>query len=136
MRSERTATCTSGEPVSPAAVAYSCISVCLRSGVIDIRSSSSKVEHAKRPELPTSKLGKSDRLALRGGEIDRESLKIVAGGGLFLDAGKEACSHQNGIPRTQAHCIRTRHSERRDAVQRCRDGPQVLESGRTMPKRF
>src|SRR6516165_3622166 len=36
MRSERTATCTSGDPVSPALVAYVLITSALRSGVIDI----------------------------------------------------------------------------------------------------
>src|SRR6202158_17909 len=36
MRSDRIATCTSGEPVSPGLTAYSPISICLRSAVIDI----------------------------------------------------------------------------------------------------
>src|SRR5579862_4627291 len=136
MRSERTATCTSGEPVSPVPVAYSWISVCLRSGVIDMRSSSSKVENTKRPQLATRQLGERNRLALSGREIDRESLKIVACARLFPDAGKQSRSHQNGIAGAQAHRIRTRHGERRDAVQRSRDGPQVLKSGGTMPKRL
>ena len=39
MRSLRIATCTSGDPVSAALVAYSEMSVCLRSAVIDIGSS-------------------------------------------------------------------------------------------------
>src|SRR5579862_6735500 len=78
IRSERTATCTSGEPVSPVPVAYSWINDSLRSGVIDIRSSSSKVEHTKRSQLASRKFGERNRLALGGGEIDRETLKIVA----------------------------------------------------------
>src|SRR5215469_4574657 len=101
-----------------------------------MRSSSSKVENTKRPQLATRKLGERNRLTLSGGEIDREPLKIVACARLFPDAGKQSRSHQNGIAGAQAHRIRTRHGKRRDAVQRGRDGSQVLESGRTMPKRF
>src|SRR5437870_12773380 len=51
MRSDRTATCTSGEPVSPDLVAYSPMSVCLRSAVIDIGLCPSTIDDANRPEL-------------------------------------------------------------------------------------
>src|SRR5579863_10387114 len=48
MRSDRIATCTSGEPVSPGLMAYSPISVCLRSAVIDIGFlSSATIDHAQ-----------------------------------------------------------------------------------------
>src|SRR5579864_5376351 len=48
MRSDRIATCTSGEPVSPALTAYSPMSVCLRSAVIDIEWFPSTVDDAQR----------------------------------------------------------------------------------------
>src|SRR5579862_3264430 len=50
MRSERIATCTSGEPVSPGFVAYSPMSVCLRSAVIDIGFVPSTIDDAHRPK--------------------------------------------------------------------------------------
>src|SRR5579862_8061691 len=49
MRSVRIATCTSGEPVSPVLTAYSPMSACLRSGVIDIEGFPS-IDHAHRPK--------------------------------------------------------------------------------------
>src|SRR5216683_6958480 len=49
MRSERIATCTSGEPVSPGLTAYSPMSVCLRSAVIDIGFLST-IDDAHRPK--------------------------------------------------------------------------------------
>src|SRR6266849_1563166 len=50
MRSDRIATCTSGEPVSPGLTAYSPMSVCLRSPVIDIGFVPSTSDDAHRPE--------------------------------------------------------------------------------------
>src|SRR5437667_6042137 len=50
MRSDRIATCTSGEPVSPALTAYSPMSVCLRSAVIDIGFVPSTIDDAHRPK--------------------------------------------------------------------------------------
>src|SRR5947208_15799726 len=51
MRSDRIATWTSGDPVSPALTAYSPMSVCLRSGVIDIGLVPSTMYDAHRPQL-------------------------------------------------------------------------------------
>src|ERR1700693_428710 len=48
MRSERIATWTSGEPVSPDLTAYSPIRTCLRSGVIDIGEAPSTIDDAHR----------------------------------------------------------------------------------------
>src|SRR6266853_1604295 len=50
MRSDRIATCTSGEPVSPDLTAYSPMSVCLRSAVIDIGLVPSTDDNAQRPK--------------------------------------------------------------------------------------
>ena len=50
MRSDRIATCTSGEPVSSGFNAYSPISACLRSGVIDIGFSLLAIDDAHRPK--------------------------------------------------------------------------------------
>src|SRR5881396_4077519 len=50
MRSDRIATWTSGEPVSPDLTAYSPMSVCLRSAVIDIGFVPSTIDDAHRPK--------------------------------------------------------------------------------------
>src|SRR5881392_3762210 len=50
MRSERIATWTSGEPVSPGLTAYSPMSVCLRSAVIDIGFVPSTIDDAHWPK--------------------------------------------------------------------------------------
>src|ERR1700751_2826926 len=77
MRSESTATCTSGEPVSPSLAPYSEISSFLRSAVIDIRSSISKVEDTERSQLSRLNRGERNRLAIAGIKKDREPLQIV-----------------------------------------------------------
>src|SRR5260370_16903612 len=48
MRSDRIATCTSGDPVSPDLTAYSPMSACLRSAVIDIGCVPSTDDDAQR----------------------------------------------------------------------------------------
>src|SRR5271155_2591485 len=52
IRSERIATCPSGEPVSLVFTAYSPMSVCLRSAVIDIVAFPSKIDHPHRQQTP------------------------------------------------------------------------------------
>src|SRR5580704_17466115 len=52
MRSDRTATWTSGDPVSPDFNAYSPISTCLRSAVIDIDAFPSTIDHSHRSKTP------------------------------------------------------------------------------------
>src|SRR5690242_7518130 len=131
MRPESTATCTSAEPVSPSFAPYSEISSFLRSAVIDIRSSSSKVEDTERPQLACLQCRERNRLAIAGGKIDREPLQIVVVS-FFREAREQIRPHQDRIAAAQPDRIRTRHGQRRDAVQRGRNGPQVLKSGGTM----
>src|SRR5205823_5112541 len=131
MRSESTATCTSGEPVSASFAPYSEISSFLRSAVIDIRSSSSKVEDTERSQLSGLNRGERNGLAIASGEIDREPLQIAVVS-FFRKAGEQIRPHQDRIAAAQPDRIRTRDGQRRDAVQRGRNGPQVLKSGRTM----
>src|SRR3954465_2438710 len=126
IRSESTASCTSGEPVSPSLAPYSEISSFLRSTVIDIRSSSSKVEDTERSQLPGLQCRERNRLAIAGGKIDRKPLQIVVVS-FFREAGEESCPHQNRIAAAQPDRIRTRNGQRRDAVQRGRNRPQVLK---------
>src|SRR3954453_12294803 len=131
MPPESTATCTSGEPVSPSFAPYSEINSFLRSTVIDIRSSSSKVEDTERSQLSCLNRSKRNWLAVSSREIDRKPLQIVAVS-FFRKTCEQICSHQNRIAAAQPDRIRTRYGQRRDAVQRGRNGPQVLKSGGTM----
>src|SRR6185312_1364322 len=137
MRSESTATWTSGEPVSFSVAPYSFISSCLRSAVIVIifssRSSDGKVEYTKRSQFPFRELGECHRLAVSGRKEDREPLKIVRLRGI-RDPGELLGPDQDWIAAFQANRILPRHGQRRDAVQRGRKGQQVLKSGRTMHK--
>src|ERR1043166_5479125 len=132
MRSESTATCTSAEPVSPGFLAYSEITSCLRSVVIVIRSSSSKVEDTERPQLSFRQFGQRDRLALGGGEKDRKPLKIVASRNDVRQPGEQIRAGEDRIAASEANRIRTRHGQRRDAVQRGRESPKVQKGGGTI----
>src|SRR3981081_4520956 len=88
MRSGRTATWTSGEPVSFAPVAYWAITSFLRSKVTDIGSvpvimatpswAWPIVENSKRPQFPVRHEGKRHRLTLGRGEQDRKALKVCS----------------------------------------------------------
>src|SRR3954463_14022180 len=70
-RSERIATCPSGEPVSPDLVAYSEMTACLRSGVIDIGIPfASRVEDTHRAKSGAVDLGKGDDASAAHG-VDR-----------------------------------------------------------------
>src|SRR6478672_4888281 len=105
MRSESTATCTSGEPVSPSFAPYSEISTLLRSTVIDMRSSSSKVEDTERPQFSSLQGCERHRLAIPCREKDREPLQI-AGVSFFRKAREQIRSHQNRIAAAQPDRIR------------------------------
>src|SRR5215472_5682796 len=106
----------------------------LRSCVIDIRSSSSKVEYTERSQLPGFEHGQRNWLALDRREKDREPLKIVACLGVLCEPREQSRAHNDRTATSQANRIRTRHGQRRDAVQRGRNRPQVLKSGGNMHK--
>src|SRR5579864_491575 len=68
MRSLSTATCTSGEPVSPSLRAYSLMTSCLRGSAIDIGSLLSlKVQHTHRTKRAVCDLGERHQLCAAGG---------------------------------------------------------------------
>src|SRR6266566_4388770 len=135
MRSESTATWTSGEPVSPSPVAYCVITSFFRSAVTDIGSSRSvakplgaraEIENPERPELPLGDFRERYRLASGRREIDRPTLEIRSRVGtvlLFHQARKMRRADEDGVAAAKANRIRLRHGQRRDAVQRGRDGP-------------
>src|SRR5690348_7255160 len=105
MRSESTATCTSGEPVSPSFLANSDMTSFLRSAVIDMcRSSSSKVENTKRSQFSGFEGGQSDRFSLWRRTEDREPLQIVAGNAV-RKPGEEVRSDKDGVAAFQANRI-------------------------------
>src|SRR5258706_7328441 len=86
MRSESTATWTSGEPVSPSPLAYCVITSFLRSAVTDIDlfllygqaalGARSEIEYPERPELALGNFGERYWLASGRREIDRPTLEI------------------------------------------------------------
>src|SRR5690606_14453026 len=98
MRSERIATCTSGEPVSPFLVAYSEMSAVLRSAVIDIglvltkRGSSGRCRPGCRPGGAMTKAGEGYPTPdLRADIVDRAAkrqLFVGALAGRTLDVGR------------------------------------------------
>src|SRR5260370_4914947 len=76
MRSERIATCTSGEPVSPGLTAYSPMSVCLRSAVIDIGFLST-IDDAHRPKTAILDPRQSNNQPIQPRADDRAVGEIV-----------------------------------------------------------
>src|SRR5208282_2526966 len=60
MRSLRIATWTSGDPVLPSLVAYSMMSACLRSAVIDTDLTPSAIDDPRRLETAVFDLGQGD----------------------------------------------------------------------------
>src|SRR5687767_7191355 len=101
MRSERMATCTSGEPVSPAFVPYSFINSCLRSVVIDIGhprnlvgdgpiTAVGQIEHALGIESALVDLAERDGLAV---------VSRVSGAG---HDGRVPSSQDRGLASSQA----------------------------------
>src|ERR1700680_1449912 len=114
----------------------------LRSVVTDIVYSlcpCSKVKNTKRSQLTFRHFGERNRLAFGGREIDRQALDIrglcrfpkimLARQPLEMREAKE-----DGVAAAEADRICGRYGQRRDAVQHGRDGGQMLQSGRTMPK--
>ena len=136
MRSESTATWISGDPVSLSLLPNCVISSFLRSAVTDIglscpggqgSSAWSEIENAERPELPLRHFCKRHRLASGSREIDRLALKIRPSFGspllLFHESRKMRRADQDGIAAAETDRIRLRYGQRRDAVQRGRNGP-------------
>src|SRR6266849_6327806 len=123
MRSERIATCTSGEPVSPGLTAYSPMSVCLRSAVIDIGFPST-IDDAHRPKPAILDPRQGDDQPIQPRADDRATGKIV----------EVRIERRHKLAVTQSSRFGCRQGEGRDVVQRRLDRQQVLGSGQTMPK--
>src|SRR5580700_5446146 len=129
MRSDKIATCTSGEPVSPVLTAYSPMSACLRSGVIDIGLFPSTVDHAHRPKPAFIDPGQCDKESIVPRADDRAIFDPIETRPLarILRRHPLAMAQPGGF-----HC---RQGEGRDVVQRRLDRQQMLGSDETMPKR-
>src|SRR5579863_5325298 len=129
MRSDRIATCTSSDPVSPDLVAYSPMSACLRSGVIDIGLAPSTIDDAHRPKTAILDPRQSNKKLILPHADDRAVLDSVETRPLARVLRRD--------PLTVTQSIRffCRHGERRDVVQRRLDRQQMLGNGETMPKR-
>src|SRR5216683_4454408 len=118
MRSERIATCTSGEPVSPGLTAYSPMSVCLRSAVIDIGFPSTIDDaHRSKPAILDPRQGDDQLIQPRADD------RAV---GEFVEARPFArVVRRNPLAVTQSSRFGCRQGERRDVVQRRLDRQQV-----------
>src|SRR5258708_8727751 len=78
IRSDRMATCTSGDPVSPDFTPYSEMTVCLRSAVIDIEVSlRSVIDHAHRQEAAVFDARQPDQHLVVPRTDDRAIVKPV-----------------------------------------------------------
>src|SRR5437764_7355080 len=77
MRSDRIATWTSGEPVSPDLTAYSPMSICLRSAVIDIGFVPSTIDDAHRPKTAILDPRQGDDQLVQQRADDRAFGKII-----------------------------------------------------------
>src|SRR5713101_4715660 len=126
MRSDRIATCTSGDPVSPDLTAYSPMSACLRSAVIDIGCVPSTDDDAQRPKTAILDPRQGDNAPLQPSADDR-----AFGESLGLHVPRH-----HPLTVTQSIRFFCRQGERRDVVQRRLDRQQMLGSGKTMPKRY
>src|SRR3954451_5649158 len=128
IRSDRIATCTSGDPVSPDLTAYSPISVCLRSGVIDIGLFPSTVYDPHRPQPACLDPGQRDEKLLVPHADDRSVLDMIEARLLTR------ILRPHSLAVTQPGGFGCRQGEGRDVVQRRLDRQQMLGSGETMPK--
>src|SRR5579872_3182813 len=130
MRSLRTATWTSGEPVSPSLRAYSLMTSCLRGSVIDIGSLLSlEVQHTHRTKGAVGDLGERHQLGAAGGA---DALAVAK---LQHESPIGGAEREHGLAASQSGRFVLRQGERRDVVQRRLNRKQVLEWARTMPER-
>src|ERR1700761_4340470 len=137
MRSDRIAICTSGDPVSLAPVACSATTSFLRSGVIIFQFRTSgvgKIEDAKRLKLSFGDFGQCHGRTVFLLEEHGQPLEFVAAESI-THAGEQIRADEDGVAGSDANRIGATDGQRRDAVQRGRQGPQIPKSGGTMHKR-
>src|SRR5580704_5355622 len=128
MRSDRTATWTSGDPVSPDFSAYSPISACLRSAVIDIGAFPSTIDHSHRPETPVFDPRQPNQKLVVPRTDDRAVVQPVEAGA-FTKAGQ-----RNLLTVAKSGGLVCGQSQGRDVVQRSFDRQYMPGSEQTMPK--
>src|SRR5579862_6118685 len=129
IRSLRTATCTSGEPVSPSLRAYSLMISCLRGSAIDIGYLLSlEVQDTHRTKRAACDLGERHQLCAAG---DADALAVAE---LQHEGPIGGAEREYGLAASQAGRFGLRQGERRDVVQRRLNRKQVLEWGGTMPE--
>src|SRR6185369_17506801 len=122
MRSLRIATWTSGEPVSALPWAYDLISSALRAAVIDIGISIElEVEDAHRLESCAVRTDQRHQLAFKLGSQERAGKRCVPG-------------QRHRLALAQPDRLGFRQGQRRDVVQRGRNGNQGPEKRRNMPE--
>src|SRR5260370_25085781 len=122
MRSLRIATWTSGEPVSALPWAYDLISSALRAAVIDIGLSIDlKVEDAHRLDSGAVRTDQRYQLAFQFRSYQSAGGRCVPG-------------QEHRLALAQLVRLGLRQGQRRDVVQRGRDGGQGPEKRRNMPE--
>src|ERR1700733_165659 len=115
------ATCTSGEPVSPSLVAYSVMSVCLRSAVIDIGMFLLlQVQDTHRPKQTFIGLRERDELAARRYGDNRPVAELIDVRPI------RRAKRLDSLSMPQAERFGLRQGQCRDVVQRGLDRKQVL----------
>ena len=93
-----------------------------------------KIEDTKRSKLTFGDFGQCYGRTLLILEVDGLSGELAVTESI-LHAGEQVRADEDGIAGSDANRIGTRNSQRRDAVQRGRKGPQIPKSGGTMHKR-
>src|SRR6516164_5815218 len=127
MRSLRIATWTSGDPVSPSLVAYSMMSACLRSAVIDTDLTPSAIDDPRRLETAVFDLGQSDHHLVVPSADNRTLVEPVQ----MRPYANIVRRHP--LPATQTSGFGCCQGQSRDVVQRGLDGKQIFRSSQTMP---
>ena len=110
MRSLKIATWTSGDPVSPVLVAYSVMSVCLRSAVMDTDLILSTINDSRRLETAVLDPSESDYHPIVPHTHDRA---VDAPGNLYPPI---TVVRRHPLPATQSGNLGCRQGQRRDAV--------------------
>src|SRR5271156_1658338 len=121
MRSLKMATWTSGEPVSAGLLAYSVISACLRSAVIDIDPASlSEIDHPQRLQAAVFDPGERDQRTAQPGADDRALSESAEP---FSRLGS---TRRHALPTTQPRSLGLRQGKSRDTVQSRLDRQQII----------
>src|SRR5215471_7716786 len=126
MRSLKTATWTSGDPVSRSLVAYSVMSACLRSAVIDTDLSPSTINDSRRSKSAVFDSGQSDHRLVVPSAYDRTLIKPLK------PRPYATIVRRHPLPVAHSSSFARSQRQRRDVVQRGLDGQQVPRCLQTM----